>query len=495
MRAPLFRTLLLFYLSEFVLSDSCKKDNCLNAMNHSPSVASAFCTPYLTTALTATSDIPSFLLHWKASASRLSSACSCIVTTTAETKSPTLSTFSTASRPSVTTSSSSLSPTSSYPGTTTTASLPNISSHSGISTWSSSLHSGTTTSSTLSTTSSPSGTTKSSAVSNTSSHSQTSTSSTSSHSGTSISYSLFTTFSHSVTSTSSISSHSEISISSSPSPTSSSHSVASKSSPSSHSGTTTSSTLSTASSRSNTQFSCNATTTVTAPALTIISIVTSAFQCPSSQLISSTCPSIGRTSTITSVSTTTVPGGTSTITSVFITTATATSTVTAAVLPSCFPHINGGDFTSNSQNLGAFTVVESPGDSVFNEVIATSAQDIILINDGTPQFLLLNYELAPIPSAYTLQQYIDTVCAPYTSLTLSATIDTQFNNGIITFCISSTTCSPAQTVAATNGNFVQYSASFPITAGEAVTASVTLALDDFAPIYSAGIGNFQVSPV
>jgi hypothetical protein len=41
---------------------------------------------------------------------------------------------------------------------------------------------------------------------------------------------------------------------------------------------------------------------------------------------------------------------------------------------------------------------------------------------------------------------------------------------------------------------VQYSAAFPVTPGAAVTASVNIAVNNYAPLYFAGIGNFQVTP-
>lgn len=102
----------------------------------------------------------------------------------------------------------------------------------------------------------------------------------------------------------------------------------------------------------------------------------------------------------------------------------------------------------------------------------------------------LNYAL--LPSSFGIAQSITAICSPYTSLALSATINAQSSDGTVTFCINPTTCS-TQAVAATNGKFVQYSATFPATVGVAITASMNLAVNDFVPIYFAGIGSFQVT--
>jgi hypothetical protein len=69
----------------------------------------------------------------------------------------------------------------------------------------------------------------------------------------------------------------------------------------------------------------------------------------------------------------------------------------------------------------------------------------------------------------------------------------QSGDGTVVFCISATVCSAAQSVPASNGIFVTYSASFPITPGTLVTAGMTLAVNDFAPQYFAGIGEFRIS--
>jgi hypothetical protein len=83
-----------------------------------------------------------------------------------------------------------------------------------------------------------------------------------------------------------------------------------------------------------------------------------------------TCPPLGATTTVTSVS-------------ISIT----TTTVTTTLLPSCSPQIIGGDFTSSSQNVTAFTVTETPPETIFYEVLAASAENVLQVTDGTPQFL------------------------------------------------------------------------------------------------------------
>lgn len=57
----------------------CNADNCLRAMTHSAASASAFCSQYTTTTSLAT---PTYLSQCSGLASRVSSACTCLVTPT-----------------------------------------------------------------------------------------------------------------------------------------------------------------------------------------------------------------------------------------------------------------------------------------------------------------------------------------------------------------------------------------------------------------------------
>lgn len=60
----------------------CNSDNCLRALKAEPLPASAFCSTYTTSSVTATTGIPTYI-PTTCAPSRISSACSCFVTPTA----------------------------------------------------------------------------------------------------------------------------------------------------------------------------------------------------------------------------------------------------------------------------------------------------------------------------------------------------------------------------------------------------------------------------
>lgn len=148
-----------------------------------------------------------------------------------------------------------------------------------------------------------------------------------------------------------------------------------------------------------------------------------------------------------------------------------------------------------SGTLADFTVTDNP--YVYNVILAPDVQNGLAIPNGVSQFLFLNFESAVLESSnYTLQQPIGTICAPYTSVTLSATILTDYGGGSVLFCISSTTCSPPQQIGITS-TFDPYSATFLVPADIPITATMNIMYqynnnENEGNPFFAGVGSFSL---
>jgi len=113
-------------------------------------------------------------------------------------------------------------------------------------------------------------------------------------------------------------------------------------------------------------------------------------------------------------------------------------------------------------------------------------------------YRFLNFESSVVQNSnFTLQQSIGSLCTPYTSVTLTATILTQYNGGSVLFCTSSTICSDPQQLVDADA-FNSYSATFGVPAGTPITATMIIMFQLVGGVpgglnFFAGVGSFSIS--